>query len=95
VTERRHLTDAELVDALAVVLKPLAQRVAALEMTALKSAGLYTSGKAYAVNDVVTYDGSLWQCTTAMTSGTTFDHQHWRLIVKHGRDGRDLKGKHP
>src|SRR5215831_2570660 len=91
---RRQLTDAQLMDALALVLKLLVRRVDALEASVLKSAGLYTSGKAYTVNEIVTYDGSLWQCTEAFVSGAAFDHAHWRLIVKHGRDGRDLRAKH-
>jgi len=91
--KERYLTADQVAQLVYNTVRPLVERVTKLEDCCLKSAGLYTSGKAYAVNDVTTYDGSLWQCTMAHVSGASFSHDCWRLVVKHGRDGKDLRAK--
>lgn len=69
-------------------LAALEQRIAELEDTALRAGATWERGKAFGKNATVTFDGSLWRCVEAHTSGATFSHEHFVLVVKHGRDGR-------
>lgn len=69
----------------------LEARVAALEDTSLKAGGTWTRGQAYAKNETVQHDGSLWRCCESHTSGASFSHEHFILVVKRGRDGRDAR----
>ena len=70
-----------------LVVAPLVARIAELE--AREWVGVWTAGKSYPKNAIVTHDGSAWVATR--------DHPHlkpgaegsgWRLIVKRGRDAR-------
>lgn len=40
-------------------------------------ASVYDSTATYAVNDVVTYNGALYKCTTAVESAESFDSAKW------------------
>ena len=41
----------------------------------------WESGKEYAVNDFVTYSNSIYRCTTAHTSGSSWDSSKWTAIT--------------
>lgn len=60
------------------------------------SKGLYQEGKKYEQDDMVTFDGGWW---TAQRSGKLgrpgTDTKEWKLTVKRGRDGKDLKQPDP
>lgn len=69
----------------------LEARVSALEQRPqLKDAGVWTSGQSYAPGDVVSHAGSGWICNAAHTAGGGISHEAFRLLVKRGRDGRDV-----
>lgn len=54
--------------------------------------GVFQAGQRYDVGDVVTWDGSAWHCHEPETTGRPGDGAPgWKLIVKRGRDGRDLR----
>lgn len=51
---------------------------------------IYKAGETYAAHDLVTWDGSVWiaKKETADKPGLNDD---WKLVVKRGRDGRDMR----
>jgi hypothetical protein len=55
--------------------------------------GTYTPGTSYAAGDVVTLGGSAWHCQkTTTTRPETFEGAaYWKLMVKRGDKGRDLR----
>ena len=59
--------------------------------------GLYTPGRAYEPGDVVTHGGSLWHCHKATTTRpeTAEGAEFWRLSVKRGDKGKDLRALEP
>ena len=57
----------------------------------LKDAGIWASGQSYERGDVVTFSGSMWVATKSHTAAGLVDHLCWRLLVKRGKDGRDLR----
>lgn len=89
--------------AIASQVGPLRTRVATLEQQLatvttdlqehppLRAGGVWRPRTAFAAGEAVTYDGSLWICTTAHTAGDRFQHDHWRLAVKRGRDAKDAR----
>lgn len=44
-------------------------------------AGTYSASKTYAVGDYVWYDGSLYRCTTAITTAEAWTSGHWTAAV--------------
>jgi len=97
------LADA-IIDVIKRAVVPVRDRVATLEteLAAVKTdlemrPPLRATGKAWAphqrflIGDLTTHDGSLWLCMAAHTASAPFAHEHWRLVVKRGRDGRDAK----
>jgi hypothetical protein len=65
-----------------------------LQRHEFKYLGLWEADKSYTKNSSVTYDGSLWICTTDFVRGTPPDLSggEWRLAVKRGRDApRDAR----
>ncbi|MFS1564124.1 MAG: phage gp6-like head-tail connector protein [Candidatus Arsenophonus phytopathogenicus] len=54
--------------------------------------GVYRVGSTYQNGDIVTWGGSLWHCDEA-TKDKPGEHSSkgWTLIVKRGRDGRDIR----
>lgn len=44
-------------------------------------AGTYSASKTYAVGDYVWYDGSLYRCTTAITTAEAWTSAHWTAAV--------------
>lgn len=77
------------------VLDGLEQRISLLELNfkklpALLDAGVWHVGATYSKGACVTHDGSLWiaQNATGDKPGTS---PAFRLAVKRGRDGKDLK----
>jgi hypothetical protein len=57
-----------------------------------RDAGVWKDGKQYGPGDGVTWRGSFWICQKE--TGTKPDEMAsaWRLAVKRGRDGKDLRG---
>jgi len=49
---------------------------------------IFKAGETYRRSDVVTYDGSGWYCRKSGTDERPGVGQDWRLMVKHGRDGK-------
>ena len=72
-------------------LAQLEARLAELEQTTLKAATTWEPGKAFAKNDTIQRDGSLWQCVETHGAGEAFNHAYWKLLIKRGKDGRDLR----
>lgn len=87
----KFLTADEVAQLVYSTVRPLVEKVRVLEATALKSAGIYESGVAYCEHDVTTHSGSLWECVRSHTAGESFDFAAWKLIVKKGKDGKDLR----
>lgn len=57
----------------------------------LRYLGVFVAGKTYDLGDCVTWDGSLWHCHSETTTAKPGDgSKTWQLIVKRGRDGKDL-----
>lgn len=63
-----------------------------LEFPVMIYRGVYQDGKDYTRGDVVTWAGSLWHCERAATSKPD-SGEDWKLIVKRGRDGKNLTDK--
>jgi hypothetical protein len=52
--------------------------------------GVYQNGKAYEKGDLVTWDGSQWNCEAETTTDRPGEgSKAWKLVVKRGRDGKD------
>jgi hypothetical protein len=90
------MTDTErLAEVIATCIKaaiaPLRERIAVLESRpSLKDCGVWHSGVVYENGSLVTFDGSAWVCRQAhFAVGDHPSHDHFRLLVKRGRDGRD------
>jgi hypothetical protein len=76
-------------------IKPLLKRIEELEARPeLKYHGVWSAGKTYAENSLVTHSGSLWiaKKTTAAYPGGNAEPGSWQLCVKRGADGKDGKG---
>jgi hypothetical protein len=69
----------------------LEERITELEKTTLKAPESWQAGKTFWKNDTIQRDGSLWQCVESHGAGAAFDHSHWKLLIKRGKDGRDLR----
>ena len=52
--------------------------------------GAYAGGTAYAVDDVVSYNGSSYVCTAASTGNLPTDTNFWDQMSSAGTDGTDL-----
>lgn len=58
--------------------------------------GVYHANETYAPNDVVTWGGSAWTCkrqTTDKPGEGDRDTAAWQLMVKKGRDGKDIRDR--
>jgi hypothetical protein len=62
------------------MLDELEQRVARLEATTLRDAGVWQEGRRYRANDCVTYRGTLWVAKTD-TEAKPFSCS-WRMLAK-------------
>lgn len=71
-------------------LDALEQRVAALEARpSVQDKGVWRSGQCYQPGDIVSRSGSAWICRGShMAVGDDLSHEHFRLLVKRGRDAR-------
>ena len=69
----------------------LEQEIAELKARpTMKDAGTWSHGVTYLEGDIVSHSGSAWVCrATHYSTGDAPDHQHFRLFVKRGRDGKD------
>ena len=52
--------------------------------------GIWAPGRTYTRGDVSTYDGSLWLAQVDTNTKPGGDAA-WRLIVRKGRDGKDMR----
>ena len=73
---------------------PLLARIAELEARpkGLEYRDVWSDTEKYVPGDAVTFSGSMWVCKSesiGVRPGT--GHSCWRLAVKYGRDGRDLR----
>ena len=89
-----------LADAVAALAGKTRARLAALEKrvsdlearSMLRYEGTWAEGRTYGAGCCVTFRGSIW-CAGAETREKPGDGQTaWRLCVKRGADGRDLRG---
>ena len=80
--------------------QPFIAKVTGLERTVaelqarpvMKDADVWQAGVTYAPGDLVTYRGSGWVCRRAhLATGPELNHEAFRLFVKAGRDGRDMR----
>jgi hypothetical protein len=81
----------QVTDGLLGVVKHQRAVITALEKTTLKAATTWEPGKTFAVNDTIQRDGSLWQCVESHGPSEAFNHAYWKLLIKRGKDGRDLR----
>lgn len=75
-------------------IKSLRLRVEELEARpSIEYCGVFTEGRTYSKGSAVTWSGSLWIAseTTTMKPAFGAGPQHWKLAVKQGRDGKDLR----
>jgi hypothetical protein len=75
----------------------LRDRIIALEKRETSSyEGVWRSDVDYGVGKMVTHQGSIWAClatgNVGVRPGAGGTEKLWRLAVKRGRDGRDLRG---
>src|SRR5262245_61675359 len=68
----------------------LEQRIAALEqrLENFGDRGVWKEGEIYFQNNYTSHNGSYWVCKAATMARPGTDGS-WRLVVKHGRDGKD------
>ena len=52
--------------------------------------GTYNAGTAYAVDDVVSYNGSSYVCILASTGNLPTNTTYWNVMSEAGTDGTDL-----
>lgn len=57
--------------------------------------GVYKTGRDYVRGAIVSYDGSGFICKVDKTSAVPGTSSDWRLFVKRGRDGKDLRPDDP
>lgn len=57
--------------------------------------GLYEDGKEYSEDDVVTYGGSWWEALKSGKLARPGTDDSWKLSIKRGQDGKDLKQPPP
>jgi hypothetical protein len=57
----------------------------------LKYAGLWIEGQCYTPGEIVTHGGSAWHCDVETTARPGGPGDGWQLMVKRGRDGRDVR----
>ncbi len=62
-------------------------------MPVLLDRGVYRANEEYVAGDTVSHQGSGWVCVVDKTSASpsTPNQRDWRLQIKAGRDGRDVK----
>lgn len=53
--------------------------------------GVYVDGRTYEKGDGVTWAGSLWHCNETTLTKPGDGAAAWTLMVKRGRDGKDLR----
>ncbi len=70
----------------------LQQRVADLEARpSLEDAGIWDAKTLYRPGHVVTSNGSCWVCKVNCANAKPGASDCWRLLVKRGADGKDLR----
>ena len=83
----RVLTHRDLVDAfeqIGKLIRPLQDRIKALEVTQLKLCGTYKKNVSYPENGLVTHRGGLWVSLVPDNTVTPGEGPGWRLAVKSG-----------
>jgi len=62
-----------------------------IKIPAILDRGVYKSGQDYEQGDLTTYGGSAWIAQKDGPQGSPGSSSDWRLAVKKGRDGKDLR----
>lgn len=77
----------------AAQLKAQNARIAALEarMDQFQYRGVWDAGTVYRQSNCVSDGGSMWICMAAQSTQRPGDGPDWRLAVKRGKDGRDVR----
>ena len=57
------------------------------------SASSYSNEKTYAINDLVVYNGAIYQCKTAIASGESFTSSHWNEVTAYSNTATYSVGK--
>ena len=80
----------ELFDPVVERLKAAEGRIAALESRpSIQDKGVWKCGEFYEPGDIVSRSGSAWICRGShIAVGDDLSHEHFRLLVKRGRDAR-------
>ncbi len=81
------------VEEVAAKLKEQNARIAALEdrIAEFKYRGIWQSGIVYRECNSVTDNGSLWICMARESTQRPGNGSDWRLAVKRGKDGKDVR----
>jgi hypothetical protein len=64
-------------------------------LAGLSFEGVYQDGQTYEKGNLVTWAGSSWHCNERTTSKPGDGSKSWTLMVKRGRDGKDLRENMP
>lgn len=78
-------------DKLEVRIAALEASIAELQSNAFEYRGVFEEGAEYRKNAVVTHDGGLWIAVVPKTNRVPGASPDWRLAVRKGRDGKDLR----
>jgi hypothetical protein len=73
----------------------LMARIKALEerLDNFRDCGVWKEGEIYFDMNMVSHNGSFWLCKCRTQNKPGTDPVSWRLVAKHGRDGRDADGE--
>jgi hypothetical protein len=80
----------ELAKILFELVDPLKRRIAALESSQLKYAGVFREGVTYRRGSIVSHGGSAWHADEETTDQRPGTGPGWRLMVKRGQDARGV-----
>jgi hypothetical protein len=75
-----------IMSAVAPLIHELQTRIAELESSTLKYCGVYQPSASYQRGNVVTYDGSAFHATRAVSAERPGASDGWQLMIKHGKD---------
>jgi hypothetical protein len=67
------------------------ERIEQLESCGLNYRGVWRDGEEFLKGSVVTHGGGCWHANQRTTARPGTDPEMWTLMVKRGRDGRDVR----
>jgi hypothetical protein len=89
-THRHREADSLVMTALFGRLMAMEERIAELEANPLTYRGTFEEGVTYPARSFVSHGGSMW-FTPTKTKSRPNEGAPWKLVVKHGRDGKDAR----